>query len=109
MSEMNKFKESHFTGYFDPIMVNSRGLKRKIFLLYYIPSKKSLFNPSEFIKNHFQVQKCFISEFLGGFISSRFGPSVHIYGSGSATLLLPFGLDLTNAPGVAARSATGSF
>ena len=52
---MNKFKESHFTGYFDPIMVNLRGLKRKIFLLYYIPSKKSLFNPSEFKKNHFEV------------------------------------------------------
>ena len=30
-------------------------------------------------------------------------------GGGSATLLLPFGLDSTTAPGVIARSAAGSF
>ena len=30
-------------------------------------------------------------------------------GGGSATLLLPFGLDSTTAPGVVARSAAGSF
>ena len=33
-------KESRFTGYFDQLSVKLRGLKRSIFLLYFIPTEK---------------------------------------------------------------------